>query len=278
VALNSAFVIVEAFFGFMSGSMALVADAGHNLTDVFGLLIAWLGAWLSAKPPSGRYTYGLRGTSILAALFNGIVLMIAVGAILWEAIARLIAPEPVATTTMMVVAAIGILINAGTAFLFSGGSHDINIRGAYLHMAADAAVSAGVVVAALGILWTGWIWLDPLMSMIIAGVIVWTTWSLLRDSFDMAISAVPGNIEGTHVRTSLERLPGVASVHDLHIWPVSTTEIAMTAHLVMPQGCPGDTFLLELCDLMKDRHGVGHVTVQIERDGSRCPLAPDHVL
>jgi cobalt-zinc-cadmium efflux system protein len=278
IALNAAFVVVEAGYGFAAGSMALIADAGHNLTDVLGLVVAWLGAWLSRKPPSRRYTYGLRGTSILAALFNGMLLMLAVGAIVWEAIQRLMAPEPVATTTMMAVAGLGILVNAGTAWLFSGGHGDINVRGAYLHMAADAGVSAGVVLAALGILATGWTWLDPLTSLLIAGVIVWTTWDLLRDSFDMAIAAVPAQIGIADVRGSLEGLPGVTSIHDLHVWPVSTTETALTVHLVMPQGCPGDDFLGHIGQMLRDRHGIGHATVQVERDGSACPLAPDHVL
>lgn len=279
IALNTAFVLLEAGYGLASQSMALLADAGHNLSDVFGLVVAWIGARLSLRPPSARYTYGLRGTSILAALFNAVFLLVAVGAIAWEAVQRLMQPEPVAPVTVMVVAGVGILINGVTAWLFSSGRQgDINVRGAYLHMAADAAVSAGVVLAGLGILLTGWQWLDPLTSLVIAALIVWGTWGLLRDSFDMSINAVPSHLEAGAVRRALELLPGVDSVHDLHIWPISTTEVALTAHLVMSGGSPGDAFLREACTMLQAEHGIGHATLQVERDAATCPLAPEHVV
>ncbi|NEW90104.1 cation transporter, partial [Rhodopseudomonas sp. WA056] len=217
IALNVGFVIAEAAFGYFSNSMALIADAGHNLSDVAGLVVAWIAAGLSKRPPSARYTYGLRGSSILAALFNAIFLLLAVGAIGWEAIVRLFAPEPVAGTTVMIVAGIGIVINAATAWLFASGRHsDLNIRGAYLHMAADAAVSAAVVVAGVIILVTGWYWIDPAVSLLVAVVIVWGTWGLLRDSTALSLAAVPRGIDPAAVRTFLSKLPGVTQVHDLH--------------------------------------------------------------
>jgi cobalt-zinc-cadmium efflux system protein len=211
--------------------MALVADAGHNLSDVLGLVVAWAAVILSKRAPSPRFTYGLRGSSILAALFNAVFLLVAVGAIGWEAIQRLLHPEPVAGITVMVVAAVGIFINGMTAWLFASGSKgDLNIRGAYLHMAADAAVSIGVVVAGLVILFTGWTWLDPAASLIISAVIIWGTWGLLRDSMAMSMSAVPPGIDPGAVRGYLEKCAGVTQVHDLHIWPMSTTETALTCH------------------------------------------------
>jgi cobalt-zinc-cadmium efflux system protein len=241
ISLNTAFVIVEGIFGYASNSMALVADAGHNLSDVLGLVVAWVAVILSNRAPSPRFTYGLRGSSILAALFNAVFLLVAVGAIGWEAIQRLLHPEPVAGVTVMVVAAVGILINGITAWLFASGSKgDLNIRGAYLHMAADAAVSMGVVVAGLVILITGWTWLDAATSLAISAVIVWGTWGLLRDSAAMSMSAVPPGIDPAAVRGHLEKCAGVTQVHDLHIWPMSTTEVALTCHLVIPAGQPGD--------------------------------------
>jgi cobalt-zinc-cadmium efflux system protein len=219
--------------------MALLADAGHNLSDVLGLAIAWVAVILTKRRPDRRYTYGLQSSSILAALFNAVFLLVAVGAIAWEAIQRFTHPEPVAGVTVMVVAAIGIFINGATAWLFASGSKgDINIRGVFLHMASDAAVSAGVVVAALIILLTGWLWLDPLVSLIIVAVIVWGTWDLLRDSLAMSLNAVPPGVDAEKVRSYLRALPGVASIHDLHIWPMSTTETALTCHIVVPSGAP----------------------------------------
>lgn len=280
IALNMVFVVAEAAFGYFSNSMALIADAGHNLSDVAGLVVAWIAAGLSKRPPSARYTYGLRGSSILAALFNAVFLLIAVGAIGWEAVVRLFAPEPVAGITVMVVAGIGIVINAVTAWLFASGRHsDLNIRGAYLHMAADAAVSAAVVVAGVIILLTGWYWIDPAVSLIVAVVIVWGTWGLLRDSTALSLAAVPRDIDPTAVRAFLSKLPGVTQIHDLHIWGMSTTEVALTCHLVMPGGSPGDPFLVDLAHELQHDFGIAHTTVQIETDPNTvCALAPEHVV
>ena len=280
IAMNAAFVFIEAGYGFVANSTALLADAGHNLSDVLGLLVAWIAAVLSRRPPTPRLTYGLRNTSILAALLNAILLLIACGAILLEAIQRLIHPEPIASLTVIVVAAIGIVINGITAWLFaSGRKTDLNIRGAYLHMMADAVVSLGVVLAAAVIMMTGWLWLDPAMSFIIVAVIVWGTWGLLRESTAMSLAAVPSGIDPAAVRAFLAGCPGVASIHDLHIWSMSTTETALTAHLVMPAGYPGDAFLTETCRDLQHRFGIGHATLQVETSTDvHCALAPDHVV
>jgi cobalt-zinc-cadmium efflux system protein len=280
IGLNLTFVVVEFGYGVLANSVALIADAGHNLSDVLGLVIAWIASVLTRRAPSSRYTYGLGGSSILAALFNAVLLLLAVGAIAWEAVLRLLHPEPVASGIVMIVAAVGIVINGVTAALFaSGRKGDLNIRGAFLHMLADAAVSAGVVVAGLVILYTGWLWLDPLASLVIVGVIVWTTWSLLRDSLAMSVAAVPGSIDPQAVRSYLASCAGVAAVHDLHIWPLSTTENALTAHLVFPRGHPGDEFLLTAASELKQRFGIGHTTLQIEiSEQTACHLAPDHVV
>lgn len=265
IALNTAFVVVEAVYGVLAGSMALVADAGHNLSDVLSLAVAWAASVLATRPPSARFTYGYKSSSILAALFNAALLMIALGAILVETIHRLIAPQPVATGPVMVVAAIGIVINTLTALLFlRGREHDINIRGAYLHMASDAAVSAGVVGAGALIALTGAWWIDPATSLVIVGVIAWGTWGLAKDSLKMGLHGVPASVDGHAVEHHLEALPGVIAVHDLHIWPMSTTETAMTAHLVMPAGHPGDAFLTSLAHTLEHDFGICHATVQIE--------------
>ncbi|MBP2303100.1 cation diffusion facilitator family transporter [Azospirillum picis] len=277
--LNIGFVAVEAGYGLVANSTALLADAGHNLSDVMGLLLAWGAAWLGRRLPQGRYTYGFGNASVLASLLNAMILLIAVGAILLEATDRLFSPEPVAETTVMVVAIIGIVINAWTAWLFMGGQkHDINLRGAYLHMAADTAVSVGVVVAALAIRFTGWLWLDPATSIVIALVIVVGTWGLLRDSARMAMDAVPDGIDRAGVERYLAGLPGVAAVHDLHIWPISTTETALTAHLVRPGMGQDDGLLREIAGTLRERFGIRHATVQIEQDGSCCELAPADVV
>lgn len=265
IALNTAFVVVEAVYGVLAGSMALVADAGHNLSDVLSLAVAWAASVLATRPPSARFTYGYKSSSILAALFNAALLMIALGAILVETIHRLIAPQPVAAGPVMVVAAIGIAINTATALLFlRGRGHDINIRGAYLHMASDAAVSAGVVAAGALISVTGAWWIDPVTSLVIVGVIAWGTWGLAKDSLKMGLHGVPASVDGHAVEHHLEALPGVSAVHDLHIWPMSTTETAMTAHLVMPAGHPGDAFLTSLAHTLEHDFGICHATVQIE--------------
>lgn len=280
IGLNTAFVIVEAVYGYLGNSTALIADAGHNLSDVLGLVVAWAAVMLAKRPPSVRFTYGLRGSSILAALFNAMFLLVAVGAIGLEAVQRLFRPEPVAEMTMIVVATVGIVINGATALLFaSGRRHDINIRGAYLHMVADAAVSVGVVVAGLAIMLTGWTWLDGATSLVIVAVILWGTWGLLRESTAMSLDAVPPSIDPVAVRGYLERCPGVTEVHDLHIWPMSTTEVALTCHLVIPSGAPGDAYLFGITHHLHEAFGIQHSTIQIETDpDSTCALAPDHVI
>ena len=279
-ALNVALVVLQAVYGYLGNSVALLADAGHNLSDVLGLVVAWAAATLAKRPPSGRYTYGLKGTSILAALFNAVFLLVAIGALSWEAAQRLVRPEPVAGATVMAVAAVGIVVNGATAWLFASGREgDLNVRGAFLHMAADAAVSAGVVVAGLIILLTGWLWLDPVASLAINGLIVWGTWGLLRDSMALSLGAVPAHIELAAVRELLVRRPGVAAVHDLHVWAMSTTETALSAHLVMPDGHPGDAFLMEAAGQLAARFGIGHTTLQVETSlEAGCPLVPDSVV
>lgn len=277
VGLNTAFVVIEAAFGFIANSTALIADAGHNLSDVLGLVVAWIAAILARRAPTPRLTYGLRNASILAALINAVLLLLAAGAIALEAVERLVSPEPVKSLTVIVVATIGIVINGFTAWLFMGGRDtDINIRGAYLHMVADALVSVGVVIGGVVILFTGLSWIDPAISLIIVAVIVWGTWGLLRESTAMSLAAVPRGIDPTRVREFLLQRSGVASIHDLHIWPISTTETALTAHLVMPGGHPGDGFLIETADELKRGFGIGHATLQIETaPGIGCALESD---
>lgn len=267
VVLNTAFVVVEAVYGWLSGSMALIADAGHNLSDVLSLILAWGASVLARRAPTERFTYGFKNTTILAALANAMLLLIAIGMILTETIERLSNPKPIEAGTVMAVAAIGIVINTATALLFMRGrKHDINIRGAFLHMAADALVSVGVVIAGALILFTGELWIDPATSLVIVAVIGWGTWGLLKDSVKMSLLAVPDGVSETQVRAYLKSLPGVAAVHDLHIWPMSTTETALTAHLVIPQGHPGDTFLRDIAHELEHHHGIGHATIQIEQD------------
>ncbi len=280
IALNVLIVALELVYGVISGSVALIADAGHNLSDVLGLGVAFAAVVLSARAPSARFTYGLKGSSILAALFNAVFLLLVVGALSYEAIRRFFEPEPIAAKTMMAVAAIGVAINAVTAALFaSGRKDDLNVRGAFLHMAADAAVSGGVVIAGLLILLTGQLWLDPLMSLIINGVIVAGTWALLRESLAMSLGAVPAGIASADVRGLLTQLPGVTALHDLHIWSMSTSDICLTGHLLMPAGHPGDAFLMETAEILRQRYRIGHVTLQIETDEATiCALAPDEVV
>jgi cobalt-zinc-cadmium efflux system protein len=271
ILLNSVFVLVEAGFGLWSGSMALIADAGHNLSDVMSLLIAWMANWMARKPPSARYTYGYKSSSILAALANAGLLLVAIGAILFETVNRLFDPAPVQGWTMVIVAGVGIVVNTATALLFvRGRKDDLNIRGAFLHMAADALVSVGVVVAGVAILLTGAWWIDPVTSLVIVAIIGVGTWGLLRDSVKLALLAVPDSIDEAAVRGYLAGMPGVAAVHDLHIWPMSTTETALTAHLVMPQGQPGDAFLHDIAHELDHRFGIGHATVQVETGAGEC--------
>lgn len=276
--LNLGFVLIEVIYGLSAHSIALIADAGHNLSDVLGLVLAWGASILSRRQPSRRYTYGLRRSSILVALLNAIILLIAMGGITWEAIQRFRDPGPVAGETVIVVAGVGVIINTVTALMFlSGRKTDLNIRGAFLHMAADAGVSLGVVLAGIAILTTGWLWFDPVVSLIIVFVVVIGTWRLLQDSVNLAVDAVPEGIEPLAVRTYLEEMPNVAQVHDLHIWAMSTTETALTAHLVMPTGHPEDAVLAEICKRLHDQFGIEHSTLQVETDPDHpCSLAPDH--
>ena len=279
-ALNLGFVIAEATYGVLAGSMALLADAGHNLSDVLGLLIAWGAAALAARKPGGRYTYGLRSSSILAAFLNALLLLVAIALIAIEAIRRFSEPAPVAGTTVMIVAAIGIVINGVTALMFmSGRKGDLNIRGAFLHMAADAAVSAGVVIGGFAIQKTGFTWIDPLVSLVIVAVIAIGTWGLLRDSVNMSLHASPSGIDPVEIEEFLRSRPGVATVHDLHIWPLSTTETALTAHLLIPAGYPGDAYTVTLSANLREQFGIDHATIQIETDpGTPCGLEPSDVL
>jgi cobalt-zinc-cadmium efflux system protein len=272
VFLNTSFVVVEAFFGFFSGSLALLADAGHNLSDVVGLLLAWGASYLSRRRPSQRRTYGWHGSTILAAMLNAFILLLAVGAIAWEAVKRLIHPAPVAGKTVMAVAVIGMIINTVTALFFSSGRKgDLNIRGAFLHMAADAAVSAGVAVAGAMILFSGWLWLDPVLSLLIAAAILTGTWGLLRESLNLALDAVPAGIEPMAVAAYLQSLPGVSAVHDLHIWGMSTSEAALTAHLVKVAAADDDVLIAQASRELHQRFKITHTTLQWERNAGQCP-------
>ncbi len=276
IGLNLAYLIVEAVAGWLYGSVALLADAGHNLSDVLGLAIAWGGAALARTPPSKRFTYGLKGSTILAALANALLLLVALGAIAAEAVQRFAEPPRVPGLSVAAVAAGGIAVNAVTAWLFARGRKgDVNIRGAFLHMLSDALVSAGVVVAGIVIWATGAGWIDPLVSLVIAGVIFWQTWGLLRETVEMSLAAVPRGIDYDGVRSALVELPGVSEVHDLHIWPMSTTEPGLTAHLCLPAGHPGDAFLHGVQEMLHDRFGIGHATIQVETGAAGCGLADE---
>jgi cobalt-zinc-cadmium efflux system protein len=281
IGLNTAYVLFEVVFGILGHSLALLADAGHNLSDVLGLLLAWGAGAMAKSIPTKRRTYGLRGSSILAALFNAIFLLVSVGAIAWEAVRRFNAPTDVAARTVIWVSLLGIGINTATALMFmSGRKGDLNIRGAFLHMASDAGISAGVVIAGLAILWTGWHWIDPVVSLLISAVIVWGTWDLLRESVNLALQAVPENIEPEKVERYLEQLPGISKVHDLHIWAMSTTETALTAHLVKPDGKLDDPLLDQIQHELHDRFGIEHMTVQLECGNAdhSCSQEPKHVV
>jgi cobalt-zinc-cadmium efflux system protein len=275
IVLNIGFVAVESAYGLIAHSTALLADAGHNLSDVLGLALAWGAAVLARRQPEGRYTYGLRSTSILAALGNAMLLLVACGAIALEAVNRLLHPAAVSSGTVMLVAAVGIVINGFSAWLFMAGSKtDLNMRGAYLHMAADAAVSLGVVIGAFVMMRTGWNWLDPLLCLIIVGVILLSTWQLLSDALRLSLSAVPAHIDLDAVDRFLSGQPGVAHVEDLHIWGMSTIETALTVHLVMPGGYPGDAFMARLEGELTARFAIQHSTLQISQQAlpNRCAL------
>jgi cobalt-zinc-cadmium efflux system protein len=278
VTLNTAFVIAELVFGYAANSLALISDAVHNFSDVISLLLAWAALWLARKQPTQQHTYGYRRASILAALFNAGLLLIAVGGIAVEAINRIEEPAAVAGWTVVVVAALGILVNGSTALLFMRGRHgDLNIRGAYLHMAADAGVSFGVVVAALVIMATGWLWVDPAISLCIAAVVLASGWGLARDSVNLALDGVPKGIELAKVKDYLVTLEGVTELHDLHIWAMSTNETALTAHLVRPAGF-NDAFLHGVCEELSHRFNIHHATLQIEASSEVCKLAPAEVV
>jgi cobalt-zinc-cadmium efflux system protein len=270
IGLNLTFVVIEAAAGFAYGSMALVADAGHNLSDVLALVLAWFASIAARRPPSGRFTYGFKSSTILAALGNALLLAFAIGVILIETFHRLMTPQQPEGMAMVVVAGIGVGINALTAMLFMRGQEDINIRGAYLHMAADALVSLGVVVAGVAIIFTGFSWIDPLVSLVIVAAIAWGTWGLARDSLTMGLLAAPARIDLAEVKAHLASFEGVTAVHDLHVWPMSTTETALTAHLVMPGRPASDSFLRDLADSLETRFGVGHSTLQVESGENPC--------
>ena len=277
IVLNTVFVGIEFFYGFLANSTALMADAGHNLSDVLGLMLAWGAAILAKRAPNHRYTYGLRSTSMLAALFNAMLLMAACGGIAWEAVQQLVHPDPVAGLTVSVVAGVGILVNGFSAWLFMAGSKDdINIRGAYLHMAADAAISLGVLVAGVIVRYSGWNWLDPLVSMVIVAFIVLSTWSLLKQSLRMMLAAVPDNVDRAKIEQFLRQQPGVSEVCDLHIWAMSTTENALTAQLVTPSGYPGDAAIDAISKELREEFSIQHSTLQIRLGASEqeCCLKP----
>jgi cobalt-zinc-cadmium efflux system protein len=280
IGLNTAFVAIEFVYGFIANSTALMADAGHNLSDVLGLMLAWGAALLTRSAPTRRFTYGLRGTSILAALANALLLMVACGAIAWEAVHRVFHPEAVAGSTVSIVALVGVLVNGFSAWLFVKGSKDdINVRGAYQHMAADAVLSLGVVVAGVIIMYTGWTWLDPAVSLAIVVIIVAGTWSLLKESLQMVLAGVPASVDASGVTGFLAEQAGVSEVHDVHIWAMSTTETALTAHLVMPGGYPGDAAIDHIVEHLREDFAIHHCTLQVEQGTTHhgsCALHDEH--
>jgi cobalt-zinc-cadmium efflux system protein len=281
IALNLVYVVAEAAAGLISGSLALLADAGHNLGDVLSLSLAWGAAVLSRRRPSGRFTYGLRSSSILAALANAIILLVVTGGIAWEALGRLSRPVSVAATIVIWVAAAGILVNGVTALLFSSGSRrDLNLKSVFLHMAADTLVTASVVAAGIAIALTGWLWLDPAVSLFVSAVIVFGTWGLMKSAIGLALDAVPEGVDAAAVRAHLLDIRGVTGLHDLHIWGMSTTETALTCHLVMPDGHPGDAMLNGIAEQLHHRFGIHHATIQIELADTEeaCLLTPEHIV
>ncbi len=281
IAFNLAFVVAEAGFGFLAGSLALLADAGHNLGDVLALSLAWGAAVLARRQPSGRFTYGLRSSTILAALANAIILLLVTGALGWEAVTRLLHPVPVNSALLIATAATGILVNGATALLFAKGrSRDLNRKSAFFHMAADTLVTFGVALAGIAIRFSHWFWLDPATSLVVSSVIVFGTWGLFKSALGLALAAVPEGVDAEVVRAALAALPGVAAVHDLHIWGMSTTETALTCHLVMPGGHPGDAFLGAAAKELHERFGIAHATIQIELADTEeaCLFTPEHVV
>ncbi len=275
IAINVLFVLVEAFYGWLADSLALLSDASHNLSDVLGLLMAWGGFYLARLRPSPKHTYGLGRATMMAAVFNALALLVVTGGIVLEAIERFSNPVPIQGGTVMVVAAIGIAVNGFTAWLFMprGERHDLNLRGAYLHMAADALVSLGVVIAAALFIWTGWTWLDPAISLVIAVVILLGTWDLLHPALRLSLDGVPASIELDEVSNYLTTLPGVKAIHDLHVWAMSTSETALTVHLVMPDGPPGDDFLCRIANALHDEFDIDHTTIQVETGEHPCVLS-----
>ncbi|MDB5482145.1 MAG: czcD [Caulobacteraceae bacterium] len=281
IVLNTGYVVAEALYGVMANSLALIADAGHNFGDVLSLAVAWFAASLGRRAPTERYTYGLRGSSILAALSNAVVLLVVTGGIAWAAILKLMHPSPAGGLTMIAVASVGVVVNGVTAMMFaSGRKGDINIRAAFAHMASDALIALGVVASGGVVLFTGWQWVDPAVSLAIGGLIVWGTWSLMRESLDLALHAVPASVNRADVLSYLRGLPGVSEVHDLHIWGMSTTENALTAHLVRPGGELDDSLLRRACIDLRERFAVHHATLQIEAGlaDHPCDLAPTEVV
>lgn len=276
IILNTIYIIVEILYGFLGDSLALLADAGHNVSDVLGLVIAWIAVWLGKKAPSEKRTYGYKRSSILSALFNAVFLLVAIGAIALEAIQRFSNPQPVAGQTVIIVAFIGIVINTITALLFmSGRKNDLNIRGAFMHMAADAVVSLGVVIAGFVILWTGWQWLDPLVSLVISIVILFGTWGLLKESINLSLDAVPEGIDIGKIKNYLKNIPTILEVHDLHVWGMSTTEAALTVHIIRSEMEDNDELLQKLTKELHDLFGIEHATIQIEKGTFSCSLQPE---
>jgi len=272
IALNGLYILVEAGYGIYINSLALIADAGHNLSDVLGLLLAWGASYLVRKSRTEKYTYGFKKSSVLAAFLNALILLAAIGAIVWEAVGRLASPQPIAGTTVMLVAGIGVVVNTVTALLFfSGRKEDLNIKGAFLHMAADAAISFGVVLVGLLLVFTDQYWIDPLVSIVIALIIFWGTWGLLKDSVNLALDAVPDNIDKQGIEAYLNSLDEVVSFHDMHIWAMSTTETALTVHIVAPKTIDPDRFIKEVCDVLNEKFSIQHTTIQIEHaDNAEC--------
>ena len=277
--LNIGIVLAQLVFGYFANSLALMADAAHNLSDVAGLLLAWGATWLSRRSPTAERTYGFRRASILAALGNAALLLVATGGIAVEAIRRFAEPQQLEAGTVIWVAALAIVLNGAVALMFMRGRHDdLNIKGAFLHMLGDAAVSFGVVLAAALTLWTGWLWIDPAISLGIAMFVLWASWGLARSSVNLALDAVPENVDREEVEAYLNSLPGVTEVHDLHIWAMSTTETALTVHLVRPNAGLDDGFIAAACERLDRDFKIHHATLQVEHSREACKLAPDHVV